>query len=274
MQRTGFLGASVVIFAGCLAVSSPTLAQSRESRFSLEVGAFLPQIETTAQFSANGLVGTVIDFETATGLEDSPTLPSVRATARGGRWLAEAEYFSLRRSGSSVLTADIDFDGVVFPASVQVDSQFDTDIWRFSLGYLFVDRPDLAVGGTVGLHATSFDVGITGEGRVGGIGPVLTQTRRREFLAPLPTAGLFAAWDVTPRVILGTRLDLISLTSGDFSGGVTNAEATIAYQLTDRVDVGASYRYVTYDLDVDRADYDAVLDYTFSGPSVFLRYNF
>lgn len=249
-------------------------AEPLKSRFSVELGAFFPEVETVAQVSSGALPGTRIDFESATGLEDAPTLPSIRGSARFGRWLWEGEYFSLRRNGSSVLAADIDFDGVLYPASVEVDSAFNTEIYRASVGYLFIKSPTFALGGTLGLHATSFDLSMSGEGQVGGSGPVQTERRQREFLAPLPTAGLFAAWEVSPRLTLGGRFDLFSLSYQDFSGGVTNAEATVSYSFTEHVDVGVSYRYLAYDLEVDRPQYDAAIDYTFSGPSAFVRFNF
>jgi hypothetical protein len=47
----------------------------------------------------------------------------------------------------------------------------------------------------------------------------------------------------------------------------------IGYRVYGNIDLGVSYRYVKYNLDVDKR-LQTDLDYRFSGPSVFVRIGF
>jgi hypothetical protein len=76
----------------------------------------------------------------------------------------------------------------------------------------------------VGLHVTQFSVALEGQGHVGSAA-VQTQNRKRDALAPLPTVGLYGAYQVTPRLSLGGRVDYLSLKVSDYDGRLINAEA-------------------------------------------------
>ena len=48
----------------------------------------------------------------------------------------------------------------------------------------------------------------------------------------------------------------------------------MSYRFTENFGIGVGYRYVDYDLDVERDTYVASFDYKFWGPSVFLELGF
>ena len=53
-----------------------------------------------------------------------------------------------------------------------------------------------------------------------------------------------------------------------------NLQASAQYRIMDNVGIGVSYRYVDYDLDVEKDTYVATFDYQFTGPSFFIEIGF
>jgi len=100
------------------------------------------------------------------------------------------------------------------------------------------------------------------------------QTRRKDFLAPLPTVGVYGTFEVMPHVTINARADYLSLGVGDYDGSILNAQAAVSYRFTDNFGIGVGYRYVDYGLDVEKDTYVASFDYQFNGPSIFIEAGF
>ena len=180
------------------------------------------------------------------------------------------EYYALNRSGSAQATRDITLDDVVYPAGVQIDSSFQSDIYRLAVGYSFIRRDKLELGAAVGLHATDFEATLSGDGQIGGA-TIQNQRRKRDLIAPMPTVGLYGGYAITPELTVSGRVDYMSLSAGSYDGSVINTEARASYRVWNNVGVGAMYRYVSYDFDVEKKRWTGRLDYKFSGPAIFLQ---
>ena len=263
---------TALLLTGAACAAAPASAQSFDDKFWIEAGFYWPKIDTTIQVSsvANSTIGTEVDFEDDLNLGEGEGLPSLTAGARlSKRFRIVGEYYSLGRSSETTLARDIVFDDVTYPASATVTSEFDSSVYRFSVGYSFVRKPNVELGGAIGLHATDFAVSLDGMGTVGG-STAQIQQRRREALAPLPTLGIYGSFVVAPRVQIGGNVDFLSLNIGDYDGRLINAQASVSYRVFKNVGVGVMYRYVDYRLDVEKEDWTGRLTYQFSGPAVFL----
>jgi hypothetical protein len=250
-------------------------AQQIDDRYWLELQAFWPDIDTSvAVSSADGTRGTSIDLESDLDLRDRKSLPAFYAGARiGDRWSIVGEYYALNRSGSTSASRDLTFDGVTFDAGATVASQFDTDVYRMAVGYSFVRNGKADLGVAVGLHVTQFTVGLAGQAHVGAAA-VQSESRKRDALAPLPTLGLYGSYQATPKVVVGGRVDYLSLKVSDYDGRLINAQASVTYRLFKNVGVGAMYRYVDYELGIDKERWSGDVAYAFKGPSLFLQVAF
>lgn len=278
-RRTRAVPGPQLVAAGVLGLTAfaagPAAAQALDDRFWIEGSAYFPSADTSVSVSRPGAPGTEADLESDLGLKKHETLPAVFGGARlGKRFMLTGEYYALDRNGSRTLNRDLVFDGATYPASAAVDSKLKSNVYRFTLGYAFLHNETTELGAAVGLHATDFDLRLRGDARVGAGPGLQTESRKRSFLAPLPTIGVFGTYQPNPKLVFNGRVDYLSLKVGDFKGGVTNAQASVAYLVSHGVSVGAAYRYVAYDLDVDKKTYSATIDYNFSGPSVFLRVGF
>jgi hypothetical protein len=260
--------------AAAVGAATSASAQALDDRYWLQAAVYRPKIDTSASFSRPISPGTELGFENELGFDDTDTLPAFAGGFRlGERWTVVGEYFALDRDGSTTLTRDINFDGATFPASVQVSSNLKSDIYRISLGYAFIHTDQAELGASIGLHATNFDTSLQGQ-TVGPGGTRQTEKRSESFLAPLPTVGLYGTYQATPQITLNGRVDYLSLTVGDYSGGITNLEAAVAYRFSPMWAAGVSWRYVAYDLEVNKDNLNAKLDYNFSGPTAFVRVSF
>lgn len=254
----------------------PAHAARIDDRYYLSVSAYKPHISTTLQVSLPGLPidGTAIDIEDDLGMADSEWLPAFEAGMRlGNRFRIEAEYYRLSRSSTYTLRRNIVWDDVTYDAGVDVDSSFDTTVYRGTIGYSFVKTPQWELGADIGAHVTDFAASISGQGRVNSVVIPIDQ-RRQDQLVPLPTIGAYVAWDINKTFSLQGRIDWLSLTVGDYSGGLTYVWATANARVWDHVGFGVGWRYVHYSLDVARPDWEGFVRYNYSGPAFFLNIGF
>ena len=269
--RVALAGALGLFFA-----ATPAHAQSLDDDYWVRVSGFWAKVDTDLSVSsvANATTGSEIDLEEDLGFDDSEFLPSIYAGARlGSGFSIIAEYYSLDRDSMVSLARDIVFEDVTYPAAATVTSTFATDIYRLAVGWEFAREENFAIGGALGLHATNIEVGIEGQGSIGGAGLQIEQ-RREDFLAPLPTIGLFATFEPMPGLTLGARADYMSLSIDDYDGRLLNAEAWASYRFMRNVGVGLMWRHVDYRLDVEKERYVGRFDYQFSGPAIFLEAGF
>lgn len=273
--KTCFLMAGAAVGAAFVAFASSAHAQAVNDRYWLEIQAFWPDIDTSVSVAGSGgIVGTKIDLESDLKLKDRKSLPAVSGGVRfGDRWSIIGEYYALNRSGSASANRDITFDDVTYPAGASISSEFDTDVYRVAVGYSFIRNDKADVGASLGLHATQFDVQLEGQGHIGSAA-IQSQTRKRDALAPLPTLGLYAAYQATPRLLVGGRVDYLSLKVSDYDGRLVNAEARLSYRVFENVGIGVMYRYVDYDLDIEKDRWNGEIAYKFKGPAVFLQAGF
>lgn len=260
-----------------LSLSSTLHAQAASDRFWIEGGVYFPQVDSSVAVNSkvNAGVGTDIDMEDDLGFDDSATLAAIQAGWRISRkFSVVAEYFSLGRDTTHTTTRSITFDGATYPVSTSLTSEFKSDVYRLYLGYSFVrnDKADLGV--ALGLHATDFGVSLEGQGRVGGNAGATLQRRAQDFLAPMPTVGLYGSYEVMPRLTLGARADYLSLSVGDYDGELINLQAKVTYRVFENIGIGAAWRYVDYRVDVDKDRYAGRFEYEFNGPSLFLQAGF
>ncbi|MCR5879950.1 hypothetical protein [Phenylobacterium sp. J367] len=270
--RTVVLPAAATLL---LVAAGPAAAQSFGDRYWIEAQVFRPNIDTTVDLTrTGGTRGTEIDFENDLGLKDTDNLPALRGGVRFGRFFVAGEVYSLKRDASKTLTRDVVFDGVTYPTNVNLSSEFDSQIYRASLGYMFFQRDTWEMGATAGLFATDFAISTSGQGQIGSNPVRQTETRARDFIAPLPTVGVIGSAQLAPRWVVSGRADYMSLSLGDYGGGIANIEGDVAYKVTDNIALGAGYRFVDYDLEVDKSDWEADVEYGFNGPFLFVRAGF
>jgi hypothetical protein len=268
LETASILGAAVM--------AVPASAQTVQDDFWISGSGFLANVDTKVRstLASNPNGGTEIDLEDDLGLDDSELLPAIYAGAKlGGGFVITGEYYSLSRDTTANISRTITVDDVTYPVNASLTAGFATDIYRLTVGYSFIRNETTEIGAAIGLHATDLEFSISGQGSTGGA-PVTVTTRRKDFLAPIPTVGLYGTFEVMPSVTINARADYLSLGIDDYDGAILNAQASVSYRFSRNFGIGVGYRYVDYDLDVEKDNYVASFDYKFWGPSIFLEAGF
>jgi len=254
-------------------VPGAALAEHPQDAFWGELSYFYPEISSTARldFTATSRPGTLIKLEDELDLDDRKSAPYLSLGMRlGERWRLGFEYYDLSRSATKSTTRQIDWGDTTFPVGVQLDSTFDTTIYRFSGGYSFYKEPMAEAGVSFGLHITDFTTSLAGVGNGPG-GTATFQTEKRDTLVPLPTAGLYGTFRLSDQWALRGSVDLLSFKYDDYDGRLTNWMAAIDWRFAKNWGAGIGYRYVDYKLEAESSDFRGEINYKFKGPTFFVN---
>jgi hypothetical protein len=238
-----------------------------------ELSYFYPEISSTARLdlTATARPGTEIRLEDELDLDDRKSTPYLTLGMRlGDRWRLGFEYYELNRSSSKTLTRQIDWGDVSFPLGAQIDTTFDTTIYRFSGGYSFVRDAASEAGVSFGLHITDFTTALAGIGN----GPRGTSTfhdEKRDTLVPLPTGGLYGTFKLSDQWALRGSVDLLSFKYDEYDGRLLNWLAAIDWRFAKNWGAGIGYRYVDYKLEAESSDFRGEINYKFKGPTFFIN---
>lgn len=258
--------------AGCLSLAAPAQAQAVDDKVWIDVESYFPSVNSHVQVNSSIGQGTSLDFERDLGLGNHKSLPAISAGIRISKgFRVTGEFYSLKRGGSKILARDIVVDDITYPASVELRSELDTQIYRATVGYSFIRNDKFEMGGAIGLHLTNIKASFTGQGRVGAAS-LTTRVRKTEALAPLPTLGIYGSWAAAPNLILAAHADFLKLSVDNYDGRLINTAVSATYRIHRNIGVGVSYRYVDYKLGITKQNWNGEVDYTYKGPSVFLHF--
>jgi opacity protein-like surface antigen len=247
------------------------------ARLYLDVGGYVPAVDTQLRVDRAGGSGTVLDLEDDLDFEDRPTFPYALLNLRlGQRWRIEGEYFGIERDNTTVIDRKLVIGDETFEAGWTVNSFFDTDVYRLSVGYSFLKRPNAEVGAALGAHVTTFDFGISATGENNESAEAAADT-----LAPLPTIGLYGYYAFSPRWLMQGRVDYFTLEYEEYSGTLLNFNVGLEFQLAKHVGLGAGYRYADLEFTADRTlsvgsvsdDFSGEFQYRYSGPTLYLSFS-
>jgi hypothetical protein len=258
----------LALLAAAPALAQPSVRAEADQRGWLDLSGYYPALRTRARADLPAVgAGTTIDFEERLGLDDALPLPAVVAGLRlGGGWWIEADYMKLRRSSTRRLDREIVWEGTTYPVNTVLDSRFDSDVVRASLGWSWIVRPEFELGAVLGLHATRFLLRLEGEGAVGRAAGSAVEVK--EAWLPLPTVGLQGRVALGPRVDLGGRLDWLELSIDGHGGRLFNASLALHWRADRAYGAYFGWRLVDYAVTVDRSSWKGAFDYRFSGPQV------
>ena len=270
-DRAAALGLAAGVALAGMAVYGGAAAQDAawkvhpalQDRWTFQLGAFFPKIDTNANLNGTGgRIGTELSFENDLGFDDTKTVPTLLIGARlGERWRIEGEYLALNRSHSQAISRTINWGDRTFTLGTTVSSDFDSDIYRLSVGYSFIKDDKAELGVVLGAHITDFEVSLSAPGTGGQSG---------DTLAPLPTIGLYGSYAFTPRWLLSARVDYFSLNYNEYDGSLVNVNVGVDYRVARNFGIGLGYRHVDYDLNVSKSRFNGSVNYKFNGPIIYM----
>jgi len=252
--------------------AGPAMAQVAEDyhpflsdKFNIQLGIFWPDKEYTVRVDGS-LPGEEIDFDEELGIKDYEATGSMNFRWRfGEKWSFWGQFWSTSESASGTLEEDIVWEDFIFKEGTFAKANFGTKIGRIFFGRTFSAGPRHEFGAGAGLHWMELDSSIKGEIF---IDENTTGFHRAAVHAefPLPNIGAWYMYSWSPKWVFQSRLDWLSASIGDYSGGLWNAQAGIHWQTFENVGVGLYYNNFLVDLDVDKSDWHGAVETTQSGP--------
>ena len=237
-------------------------------KFHLGLGGFWPQ--KNMKLRVDGSVpGDEIDFEEDLNFEESESTTSLNFRWRYSKnWSLWGQYWAVDSEASAILTEDIEWEDVIFKEGTFANSGSDVSITRIFLGRSFWKRPghEFGVGG--GIHWMKIDAFIEGQIITGSTTELHRETV--ETSLPLPNIGTWYMYSWSPKWLIEARLDWLSASIGNYSGGLWHAQGGINYQFSRTFGVGLAYSNFTLDLDVDESDWRGGIETQQHGPRLEL----
>ena len=188
------------------------------------------------------------------------------------KWSLWGQYFSNSAKGESVLTEDVEWDGLLFREGTFVGAGVKLAVTRVFVGRSFIKNAQHDFGVGAGLHNLDMDAFIEGEII---IDDETTGFQRAEVgdSQPLPNIGAWYNFSPARNWLLHARVDWISANIGDYDGGMWNTNIGVGYQAWRHVGFDLSWQYFNLNLQVDKDDWKGGADMTYSGPVLAVTFN-
>ncbi len=260
--------------AGMLAgLPAGVFAESPQDNYWVVLEYFYPTISSTVRLdnTTTGRPGSTVKLEDNLDLADRKGTPYLTLGMRlSERWRLEFEYYTLKRSATKVTSREIKWGDVTFPAGQEIQSRFDSAIYRLTGGYSFYKQPTGEAGVTFGLHVTDLTMQLSGQGS-GALGGVAFQSEERDPVVPLPTLGLYGTFLFADQWGLSGRADYLRLSDDRYDGSLINLLAAIDWRFAKNWSVGVGYRYVDYKVEGMKSDFLGEINYKFKGPTLMIQ---
>lgn len=278
MVRVAFCVFLIVVLTSGHAIAQDESASAYHpmlsDRFSLGIGLFRPSKDFVLRVDGQ-VPGEAIDFDQELDAKDSETTGSLDLTWHfGEKWSVSGQYWTVNSGARWQLDEDLEWEDLVFKEGTFAEVGVDLDVIRVFFGRQFFTRPGHEFGAGLGLHWLEIDAFIAGQIIVDDL--LDTEFRRSSVSAeaPLPNIGAWYIYSWSPKWAFTTRLDWLSASLGDYSGGLANAQSGVHYQLFKYTGIGLSWNYFNLNIDVDKSDWRGKVESSQSGPFLSLDVTF
>ena len=234
--------------------NAPPLSQlAVGERYHVEFGGsfWSPSVAGTVSSEQFGLLGTNLDFVTDLGFEQTRfnQLRIVLRPARQHRF--RAEYTPIVYQANAVLKRTVTFNGISFPASLPITSEFDWKVWRLGYEYDFFYTNRGFIGALIDVRSTDFSAKITGPGR----------SEFTSAKAPLPAIGIAARAYVVPSVAINFELSGMNVPKfQNYQAHYYDWGISGTVNVTNNVGVEGGWRRLTTFIDINRDQGDFKFD--------------
>ena len=238
-----------------------------DATFTVQLGAFRADAETTVRLDGEGRNGTEVSFESNLGVQRTKTLPELQFVWRfNERHALEGSWISLNRSGSRTLSGSIDWGDVTFPVNATVDSSFDSDVLRVSYRYSPIHANGNELSLLLGLHYTRLSTSISSA--------TGTVSDSASVDVPLPTIGVRGSARFADNWRVVGFAQAMKVKVGDYDGEMLNASVGVEWAFLPQAYAGVGYNYYHYNLTSEKGNARGRFDFDFDGPAVYAAWSF
>jgi hypothetical protein len=249
-----------------------------DERFRLDVGGFFQKFDTTLRIDnpTTGR-GTEISLEDDLGQDSDQVNFRADGYWRFGRHgRLDFAYTGWNRTAEHVIDRDITIDDTTYHAGARLDSRLKVSLGELYYGYSFWNTPKFEAGAQLGLTVLVHTTDVEGTGTISGPGGSASETysvEDRSVTAPVPALGAYFRYTLAPKLLLSARVRGLGATIDNVKASSTQFRAALDYYPWKNVGFGAGYDYMNITVE-KQADKTSELDYTFSGPMVYVSLAF
>jgi len=242
--------------------------------FVLNVGAFLPQTDTSIGVNGSGSgPNPPVDFD---GQIDGSSTESLFAAEMiwrfGKKWSFRGQYFKNSRNSTVVLDRDVQWGDIVLEQGSTIGGGRDFEVQRLFFAYNLSHSPQHEYGVGIGVHRLVMGGFLEGDIIVNG--EVISGSGRAvSTVAPLPNIGTWYSYSPSEKWLFNARLDWMDAKVGDLSGGLLNVAAGANYQVFRNFGVGLKYQFLRLRLDIDKPNWNGSFDVKYQGLYFYLSAN-
>jgi hypothetical protein len=191
----------------------------------------------------------------------------------GKRWNLRLDYFGYHDDVNKTAGFYFEFEDLIVPIGVSIDSSIDLDIYALNLGYNFFHSERARFGVGIGVHSADISLKIAAKGVVGDK-DILLGEGREDLIAPLPNLYAFGAYAFTERIILRYGGGWLSMSYDEWEGSYVYANAFLEYWPFRYAGFGAGYRYVRADIENDTGKRKETYEVKLPGPILYVTFGF
>jgi hypothetical protein len=238
-------------------------------KFSFGLGYFFP--DKTLRIRVDGTVPEPeIDFEEELKFDNTEETGSMLFTWRfGEKWQVQGQYWEISDGGGAILDEDLEWEDLVFKEGTFAQGGVGLDVARVFFGRKFASGPNYEFGLGAGVHWLEIDAFMEGQ--------VLTSEGDTEFERatvatefPMPNFGGWYTYSWSPKWALTARVDWLSASVDEYSGGIWNALLGVQWNPWRHFGFALSYNYFSLDGDVDKSDWRGGVELEQNGPFIGL----
>ena len=234
--------------------------------FQLRLTGFAASTDTFVRAdSRSGGLGTVIDLESDTGLDDSRSVTGFDLSWRFlPRHRAQLSYLNLDRDGGRVLGQTLTFRDSVYPAGVQASASFDSRIFAVSYLYSLYQSPQTELALGLGINQSRISAGLG----LSAAGQQAIETVSED--APLPTVQFQLGTKFGDAFVADLRGQWVGARADGVRGNLRAITGGLTWFAWKSLGIELGYAYWKFDLDVNRSSWTGELRYSVKGPTVSL----
>jgi hypothetical protein len=193
-------------------------------------------------------LGTQLDFTNTLGGRDSTDAFRVDALYRfNERHALGFSWYRVGLGGDKTITQQIQVGDNTVSAGAATQSSLSFNIYRLLYNYSFYRNEKVELGVSPGLYMMRTKFNFAAQGTINGLASN-TALVNEEVTLPLPSIGLVANYNVTPKLQFQSRYDVFYLSIGNYAGSMFEFYGGLEYRIVNHFAMGAAFDRLQADL--------------------------
>jgi hypothetical protein len=187
-------------------------------------------------------------------------------------------YFQSDVTRTRELNKNIEWGDYTFQANANITATNKLGVYELAYEYAFINRPDLEVTGSFGVHVLDMRLQLSGAATItnsdGTQSSVQSETKVSNLPAPLPVIGVGAIWAVVPNVYLNGSAQVFKFSYEGYNGNWSDLRLTGTWMFSRHVGAGLGYDWFHVNVDVSKNQFNGNVNLGYRGLQLFLTGSF